>query len=64
MSVVATVSANLNLVSVLNGKNLKDWKENMMIVLDCMDLYLLLRMDKPTSHTDTSSPNDRQIYEK
>ena len=64
ISVVATVSANLNSVPVLNGNNFKDWKENMMIVLGCMDLDLSLRMDEPTSLTDASSADDRRIYEK
>ncbi|RYE19068.1 MAG: hypothetical protein EOP45_13205, partial [Sphingobacteriaceae bacterium] len=64
ISAVATVSANLNSVPVLNGNNFKDWKENMMIVLGCMDLDLSLRMDKPASLTDASSADDRRIYEK
>ena len=63
ISAVATVSANLNSVPVLNGNNFKDWKENMMIVLGCMDLDLSLRMDKPASLTDASSADDRRIYE-
>ena len=61
---VATVSANLNSVPVLNGNNFKDWKENILIVLGCMDLDLALRMDRPTSLTDASSSDDRRIYEK
>ena len=58
------MSANLNSVPVLNGSNFKDWKENILIVLGCMDLDLSLRMDKPASLTDASSPDDRRIYEK
>ncbi|KAL5569429.1 hypothetical protein UlMin_026004 [Ulmus minor] len=32
---------------MLNGTNFKDWKENMMILLGCMDIDLALRMPKP-----------------
>ena len=38
----ATISANLNSIPVLNGTNFKDWKENVVIVLGCMDLDLAL----------------------
>ena len=41
----ATISANLNSVPVLNGTNFKDWKENVVIVLGCMDLDLALRIE-------------------
>ncbi|XP_062088878.1 uncharacterized protein LOC133795442 [Humulus lupulus] len=63
-SAVATVSANLNSVPVLNGSNFKDWKENIFIVLGCMDLDLALRMDRPASLTDASTSEQRRIYEK
>ena len=43
----ATIFANLNSVAVLNGTNFKDYKENVVIVLDCMDLDLALRIEKP-----------------
>ncbi|XP_060966461.1 uncharacterized protein LOC133034928 [Cannabis sativa] len=61
---VASVSANLNSVPVLNGNNFKDWKENIFIVLGCMDLNLALRMERPASLTDTSTSEQRRIYEK
>ncbi|XP_020581374.1 uncharacterized protein LOC110025299 [Phalaenopsis equestris] len=63
-SVVATVSANLNSVPILKGDSFKDWKENIHIVLGCMDLDLALRMEKPAPLTDASSSEDRRIYEK
>ncbi|KAH1192931.1 hypothetical protein GmHk_19G054068 [Glycine max] len=53
--VVASISANLNSVPVLNGANFKDWKENMQIVLGCMDLDLVLRIKKPPSPTGSST---------
>ncbi|XP_060960785.1 uncharacterized protein LOC133031320 [Cannabis sativa] len=61
---VASVSANLNSVPVLNGNNFKDWKENIFIVLGCMGHDLALRMDRPTPLTDTSTFEQRRIYEK
>ena len=39
----STISANINSIPVLNGTNFKNWKENVMIVLGCMDLDLVLR---------------------
>ena len=38
----AIVSTNLNSVPVLNGTNFKDLKDNVLIVLDCMDMDLAL----------------------
>ncbi|XP_060965536.1 uncharacterized protein LOC133034463 [Cannabis sativa] len=63
-STVASVSANLNSVLVLNGNNFKEWKENIFIVLSCMDLDLALRMDCPAPLTNTSTFKQRRIYEK
>ncbi|RZB42862.1 actin [Glycine soja] len=62
--VVASISANLNSVPVLNGANFKDWKENMQIVLGCMDLDLTLRIEKPSSPTDSSTSEQRKHHEK
>ena len=44
---VASISANVNSVTILNGTNLKDWKENIEIILGCMDLDLALRTEEP-----------------
>ncbi|PIN17418.1 hypothetical protein CDL12_09919 [Handroanthus impetiginosus] len=33
----STISANVNSIPMLSGTNFKDWKENILIVLDCMD---------------------------
>ena len=43
----ATISIDLNSVPILNGTNFKDWKENVVIVLSCMDLDLALRIEYP-----------------
>ncbi|KAL2516950.1 hypothetical protein Adt_13197 [Abeliophyllum distichum] len=63
-STASTISANINSIPMLNGSNFKDWKENVLIVLGCMDLDLALRIEKPTSLTDASSPDDRRNFEK
>ncbi|CAD5189110.1 unnamed protein product, partial [Musa acuminata subsp. malaccensis] len=63
-SSLATISANLSSVPVLNGTNFKDWKENILIVLGCMDLDLALREDQPASLTKNSTHDERRLYEK
>ncbi|CAM9000813.1 unnamed protein product [Rhodiola kirilowii] len=55
------VAANISDVPMLNGTNFKDWKENIMIILGCMDLDLALREPKPDAITDTSSES-AQVY--
>ncbi|CAM8990849.1 unnamed protein product [Rhodiola kirilowii] len=55
------VAANLNSIIMLNGKNFKDWKENITILLGCMDLDLALREPKPDVITGTSSESG-QVY--
>lgn len=52
---IASISPNLNLVSVLNEANFKDWKENIKIVLEYMDLVLALRTNHPASPTKSST---------
>jgi len=37
----------VNSVTILNGTNFKDWKENIEIILGCMDLDLALRTEQP-----------------
>ena len=43
------LSAQVNGIPMLNGSNFKIWKENVEIVLGCMELDLALRMERPTS---------------
>ncbi|CAM8877186.1 unnamed protein product [Rhodiola kirilowii] len=56
-----SVAANLNNILMLNGTNFKDWKENIMILLGCMDLDLALREPKTDAITSTSSKSG-QVY--
>ncbi|CAM8960592.1 unnamed protein product [Rhodiola kirilowii] len=56
-----SVAANLNNILMLNGTNFKNRKENITILLGCMDLDLALREPKPDAITGTSSESD-QVY--
>ncbi|KAL9659098.1 hypothetical protein QQ045_012121 [Rhodiola kirilowii] len=56
-----SVAANLNKILMLNGTNFKDWKENITILLGCMDHDLALREPKPDVITGTGSESG-QVY--
>ncbi|CAH9097777.1 unnamed protein product [Cuscuta europaea] len=60
----ATISANINSIPLLNGTNFKEWKENVMIVLGCMDLDLALRTEKPATLKDTSTLDEKREMER
>ena len=49
---------------MLNGTNFKNWKENVMIVLGCMDLDLALREEQPAPLSEYSSNNDKKNMER
>lgn len=51
-------------IPVLDGTNFKEWKENILIVLGCMDLDLALRIDRPSTPKDSSSSEEKLEYEK
>lgn len=46
---------------MLNGTDFKDWKENILIVLGCMDIDLALRMPKLNDLTEQSTPEEIKI---
>ena len=54
----------MNSVPILNGTNFKDWKENIEIILGCMDLDLALRTEEPPTPTAESTPEERRDHEK
>ncbi|CAH9051965.1 unnamed protein product [Cuscuta epithymum] len=60
----SSISAHLNSIPVLNGTNFKEWKENILITLGCMDLDLALRVEQPVSLTDASIQDEKRYYEK
>jgi hypothetical protein len=45
-------SALIDTVSMLNGNNFSEWKENLLFTLGCMELDLALRVDEPPALTD------------
>ena len=49
---------------MLNGTNFKNWKENVEIVLGCMDLDLAFRVERPASLTDVSTSDQKKDFEK
>ena len=55
----ANVSAQLSMIPMLNGTNFKIWKENVEIVLGCMDLDLAIREQRPISTME--DPNTDKI---
>ncbi|KAM7488859.1 hypothetical protein LguiB_026343 [Lonicera macranthoides] len=59
-----SISANMSNVPMLNGTNFKDWKENILIILGCMDIDLALRMPKPNDLTEQSTPEEIAYFEK
>ncbi|XP_022897694.1 uncharacterized protein LOC111411391, partial [Olea europaea var. sylvestris] len=63
-SSATTISANVNSIPILSGTNFKDWKENILIVLGCMDLDLALRVEEPTPLTEESSPDEKRHFER
>ena len=60
----AIVSANINSISILNGTNFKNWKENVLIILGCMDLDLTLRIDQPPPLTTDSYVEAKKKFER
>ena len=49
---------------MLNGKNFKSWKKNVMIVLRVMDLDLVLKVAPPADLTDHNSSTKNMEMER
>lgn len=62
-SSATTISANINSILMLNGSSFKDWKENVLIVLSCMDLDLALWIEQLTPLTEASSSDEKRNFE-
>ena len=58
------ISVNINSILMLNGTNFKNWKDNILIVLGCMDLDLALREEQPTPFSEKSSIDNKVNMEK
>ena len=61
--VAFSIFVNLSSIPVLNGSNFKEWKDNIQIVLGCMDLDLAFTFEQPNIN-DTISFEERRHFEK
>lgn len=60
----ANINVNMNSIPVLNITNFKSWKENVLLILGCMDLDYAIRKEQPPSLTDESSNTEKLNFEK
>ena len=60
---IASISANLNSVPNPNGTNFKDWKENVLIVLGCMNLDIALMTEQLAALTDKNSADKKRDFD-
>ena len=60
----ANLSAQVNGIPMLNGSNFKIWKENVEIVLGCMELDLALRVERPTSTPENLNEANIEKWER
>ncbi|KAL8147436.1 hypothetical protein AgCh_004952 [Apium graveolens] len=60
---VNSASAQLSMIPMLNGTNYVTWKENVEIVLGCMDLDLALRKEQPVPTTDDPKTDQIEKWE-
>ncbi|KAL6337780.1 hypothetical protein AAG906_037374 [Vitis piasezkii] len=64
MDSTSSIFANVNNIPMLNGTNFKKWKEDIIIVLGCMDLDYALREDRLTDLTSANTIEQRAAMEK
>ncbi|KAL6326347.1 hypothetical protein AAG906_007852 [Vitis piasezkii] len=58
------ITSYLSGIEQLSGANFKKWKEQIGIVLGCMDLDYALREPTPTKPTSESTNEQKALYEK
>ena len=56
----SNISASINSIPMLNGTTFKEWRENVLIVLEVMDLDLALRIDCPAEVIEESSSHSKR----
>ena len=56
--------ANINSILILHVTNFKDWKQNVLIVLGCMDLDLALRIYQPPPLTTDSFTKAKKEFKR
>ena len=59
-----TITSYLSGIEQLSGANFKKWKEQIGIVLGCMDLDYALKETTPTKPTFESTNEQKALYEK
>ena len=62
-AVVPTSAFLESRIPLLSSDNYFDWKEQILLNLDCMELDLTLCMDESLTLTDTSMPKERANYQ-
>ena len=60
----ANLSAQVNGIPMLNWSNFKIWKENVEIVLNCMESDLALRIERPTSTPENLNEANIEKWER
>ena len=60
----ANLSVQVNGIPMLNGSNFKIWKENVEIILGCMELDLTLRVERPTSTPENLNEANIEKWER
>ncbi|XP_042404624.1 uncharacterized protein LOC121994763 [Zingiber officinale] len=61
---VLSMSANLNNIPMLTGINFGQWKEYIIVLLDCMDLEYAFRHDRLAPLTDDSTVDQKMNFDK
>ena len=56
--------ANINSILILHVTNFKDWKQNVLIVLGCMNLDLALRIYQPPPLTTDSFTKAKKEFKR
>ena len=60
--IVVFLYSNAYAVTIFNGLNFSEWREQVNFHLDILDLNLALLEEKPTDITDTSSKADKTPF--
>ncbi|XP_019257856.1 PREDICTED: uncharacterized protein LOC109236089 [Nicotiana attenuata] len=51
-------------ISMLSGENYTEWKEKVLLTLECSDLDLAICVDEPPVPTESSTPAAKANYER
>ncbi|XP_042396843.1 uncharacterized protein LOC121986989 [Zingiber officinale] len=59
-----SITTQIAPIETLTGSNFKKWNKQIRLVLGIMDLDYALRVDKPTPLSNTSTQDEKSVYEK